>query len=889
MKMGSAIALSYLRGPSGGPWKWSDQAAVITWSDQGTVAFREEIRLVLEALAAQGLPPFGAVVLLLAACRNRVPDEAQILSKAKIGDGKASQLRLALDQLARVSRMPGELNTGTRARCLLAEAVFEASPEARRTAAAPVLEALQHPLDDMALAEGGPGDLMRDVFLVARGLRSLTSESLALRLRTGLDALPRPAEPAKSGRREVPTSDRTRSWLEELGRDSELGSVARAARDLMAALRLPRRLGGELEMAAGGVADLSQRGSLDRLLLSELAHDDLTLSVRVALNEALYLQREPPKREPPARLAVLLDSGIRTWGVPRLLTVAVGLAVLANEGRDREVKVWRATRSGVVPVDLLSREGLIAHLSVLEAGAHPGGAIPSFQTAAGDGAGQRWIVVTQSDVLRDPEFVEALGPLAGLDAFVAVVDSEGRFALHRLPRSGRPPVAAADLDLEAILRDSGPARPLVVEEEGDFPAIFRAKRFPFLLPVTGRVNAWCMDELNRKVVVLANRQVARYLHLQKGGEYLPVELPGGRTTAVCADGDAVHVVKAATQNRPARLIQYRESDGRESVIDLPVRIQPDDIEDIRGFGEVLLLLGGGEAAAVSTVDGRWMGASESGFRRMHGRFYRSPAGTFVAAGWDGDAVRMDPVVLPAGWNVKDVCAVFERQGMVGPWVARRDGLIRSLVSGMDIQLPKPQGAEVLHVLASPDGHRVAWHLNPARVMVRDLRTGHDQPATGPSPGAVDLSGPGPVPTRSVFRVVEALGVVDGGLAFLGRGQRWRRIGPEVPFRLREIFTKEIRVQHEVRATGKASRTRFGCLLERVEWSSGSVAWIDSRGILHLRPSTPGAPELSILLADGEVAVWTSNGGGFGHPFFLGEAPSTGPVVREAMATFLQSL
>ena len=39
-------------------------------------------------------------------------------------------------------------------------------------------------------------------------------------------------------------------------------------------------------------------GDFDRLLVSELAHDDLTLSVRIALNEALYLRREAPARDP---------------------------------------------------------------------------------------------------------------------------------------------------------------------------------------------------------------------------------------------------------------------------------------------------------------------------------------------------------------------------------------------------------------------------------------------------------------------------------------------------------------------------------------------------------------------------------------------------------------
>ena len=63
--------------PCNGPWFWhwdiesEDLAAdVVVWTDGSTIAFRPEIRAVLESLAPDGLPPFDAVVLLLAACRD---------------------------------------------------------------------------------------------------------------------------------------------------------------------------------------------------------------------------------------------------------------------------------------------------------------------------------------------------------------------------------------------------------------------------------------------------------------------------------------------------------------------------------------------------------------------------------------------------------------------------------------------------------------------------------------------------------------------------------------------------------------------------------------------------------------------------------------------------
>src|SRR5258708_9747749 len=140
----------------------------------------------------------------------------------------------------------------------------------------------------------------------------------------------------------------------------------------MAAIRLPRRLAEPEELAIGGVADITNRGPLDRLLLSELAHDDLTLAVGVALNEALYLRREPPMREPPRTLALLLDSGVRLWGIPRVLATAVALALVARDKQHSEVLVWRAHGKQLQPVDLLSPNGITQHLSAVDTGAHPG-------------------------------------------------------------------------------------------------------------------------------------------------------------------------------------------------------------------------------------------------------------------------------------------------------------------------------------------------------------------------------------------------------------------------------------------------------------------------------------------------------------------------------------
>ena len=96
------------------------------------------------------------------------------------------------------------------------------------------------------------------------------------------------------------------------------------------------------ELPMGGFSDIENRGSLDRLLMSELAYDDLTLAVRIALNEALYLRRETPPTTPSLARSILIDVGIRMWGIPRVFATSVALALLATTDRHAVATAYRA-------------------------------------------------------------------------------------------------------------------------------------------------------------------------------------------------------------------------------------------------------------------------------------------------------------------------------------------------------------------------------------------------------------------------------------------------------------------------------------------------------------------------------------------------------------------
>src|SRR5947207_14140624 len=78
----SAI-LAYLMPPRGSFWTWVDDGRSIAWAGAGgaTVAFRQELLAVAQRLSCRGLPPFAAIVLLLAATRDGWADHSRSLAE----------------------------------------------------------------------------------------------------------------------------------------------------------------------------------------------------------------------------------------------------------------------------------------------------------------------------------------------------------------------------------------------------------------------------------------------------------------------------------------------------------------------------------------------------------------------------------------------------------------------------------------------------------------------------------------------------------------------------------------------------------------------------------------------------------------------------------------
>ena len=975
----SEEALDYLSPPPGAFWQWAEEARVICWREGGqTIAFRSELETMLAALAPQGLPPMGAVLLLLAACLpswntavvaapgrragllpqpKDMPDWNTLVRAygryavdnaaftSRPAAGRTQPLRVHLDQviesLTRLNSLPADLRTGAENRAELAKLLFDpVEVRLSREASASVIDAFRFGFPAEAVAAGPEVNLFYKTPAVAATdtimalfqaicLAPISEERLRLLRRTGLDTLPSPADV------ELPIGQLVSRLLRDLKQDADLGGVAKLACDLLAVVHLPRRVSDPEDLPVGGLSDISHRGSLDRLLPGELAHDDLTLTVRIALNEALYYRRESLLRNPVGQRRILLDSGIRMWGVPRVFAAAVGLALAATVSGRTQVEAFRATREGIAPVDLRTREGIVALLEGLDSHAHPGKALATFlPDPTGTDPAADSILITHEDVLADPAFGQELARLIDRPIYLVTVNGEGSYRLWGCSGLGQRLIRQAKLDLSAVLggeKDRRAAIGSVLESisrkhDPSLPVILSTQPFPLRLPA---VVDWKKCVWREDVGLLSFTSDRRLMLWDRPSL-------GPRQIADCLPSGSLYWMAMLDEHTACLLLRK----GNKTVLSLALvdlasggctchEIEAEAPMPLQGvilLSGLLCLIGRQTIRVFDIAASRRLEdlALPSGVRWDRGRYFRctsllsqivqtagrglvesrpasAPSGPrldsaefsgqlirdarWFALNWDGQRLSFHPFDVPEQPSTVQL-AVFDREEMDGPWVLYSSGQLRSLADDSRINLPDEYTGHVTLGGGgiSPDGHSVCVLPQTAGHCLRiNLRDGqvkrYSNLYDAQFGGARNWASSAPNLRHKIHKVTRIGKISDGGLCLVGRN------GPAVVIDVRfsgangllrvsnlSLHGPDVQRLARVQPCNRPKGVNYS--LAAATWSDGSKAWLDSRGLLHLRSAHPSVPEVSIvLIGEGSTAAWASDGVTSGPRYFVGDSPT----------------
>ncbi|WBO86874.1 hypothetical protein [Hymenobacter yonginensis] len=593
VKPARELAPGYFRNPRDSFWRWVEKGKIVEWRSGDTLCYREELARVLRGLTESGLPPLASVLLLLAACADswsepndnisvikhswqQLPVESDDPSEAAL----EWQTQHVLQFLGVVSALPANLRTGEPKLHLFREVFSAQAPQISAEMASALLDEWNSGLSDSVL-HFSRSAVTRRVFsneltCLAQSLnRFPTTEALALHLRTGLDKLPEPL-PAPVLPEPTSVAPESADLLDQLARDPRTAGLARLTQQLVAALRIPLHARGASDQPIGGVSDVTNRGNLDRLLLSELAHDDDVLLARLVNNEALYMRREAPPRPDVKPRTVLLDTTLRMWGVPRVFGLAAALAWARNSRQSQQPVPVAAFALGgqfATPLNLDTFDGVVAALGQLDPAPHAGPALLEFGRtlpAAGD-----CLLITDAQLLHQAAFARQLAEAAPALRFLLTVERSGELQLYEYQNGHRTLASTARYDLEALLFTAAPRQPLLFRTPTDGPAFLQQVPAPLYYPVTGLRVSINNTFYAAKVGVLSitdRQRVLFWPSKDTGARELLPEIESGAYHFGSDGFGTVYVLVSARQL--LRIYAFITATGEVEMVDLTAEVAP---------------------------------------------------------------------------------------------------------------------------------------------------------------------------------------------------------------------------------------------------------------------------------------------------------------------------
>jgi len=847
-------------------WQWSEDGVELALANGRLVAFRQQVVGILERLEHDGLPPFPALVMLMVSFSNDWSrDEVRhgIFSPFLNGictiypeewDDAKELVHETMEVLEKINEQPfSQSPTG---QATVAELVLPRR-EVSSEDAPGVVGALRDLSTSLAprppqSPEDSLADTLRQIKLLHEGLRKLDFNVVAVRAATGLDDIPSTPEELEVGRE-------FSYLLQQLREDDELGALVNLANRLVPASHLPRLCHSPVDVTGDGYGDISNRGELHRLLLTELAYDELTMAARLANNEALYLRREPAQQSLDRHRILLLDCGIRMWGVPRIMATAAALAFASTTGNGT-VQIWRSDEDRVKAVSLSSRADLIDHLEVLETTAHPGLALVQLLRLLPP-RDREVIFITHERALQDPDFRRHLRLVNSAHLYAATVNSHGEFCIYSVTSSGNLRLRHAEME-RSILRDA--CAPTKATSTGERPLIYDLDEFPLRVPADVDVRHVCANGPDQAIALQPDGTLLYFDDPKRCPRLLSVRLPEATPSAAFfQEGECILLARAGESR--ARIAVQADLIGR--VVSSPVQLQVSRGLPAYVDGGIVFYVSLPEVHAVDLATGeilQTVDCREHKLRHHDGRFCKSSDkkdNGWYQFSWS-NGIQFDRM-----GDAQEIVHPFDRFGHLGPWSVGTDGEIidrsidRSILTNMLVVKP------VTWAQSSPDGHLVIACDNANQLWQYDLQSSSVERLTLRPDQTEEWQAvleshntAATATTRPGVRGITAALVQSGNLFLQYEEQGW--LGLTFDHGVLCLLPGDPLVVNRATFMAIPSPRGFGVTLRRAELPRGACI-LDSLNMLHIRANDSASEEICITLTDGPLAAWTSANRVFG--------------------------
>jgi len=340
-------------------WEWDNQIfseesvfEAITIPNGRTIGYETFVFEVLEYLSDDSIPPFGSLLLAIAATNSESQQAIEMihnLVKSKnivtaFPQSQSFRTGASIDFLKMLSNLPNEYKVGEKRLKLFQTIFHECHNRISKEKAKKFIEEYREHRHHLVRAG------VKDPFNEANFRKDFrTLALLKVKFPTlqsilnAMESIPHQDLNDKLNEEileEKNLSDTVTNFVDQLIEEDKTFQVGSLIKRLWSGLNIPLHHNHPSEQPLGGISDLTNKGDFDKLVISEFAYDDDVFMSRIANNEALYIQREVPPEADKFERILLIDSSLKNWGNPKILSFAAAIAIARHPKTDIECRVF---------------------------------------------------------------------------------------------------------------------------------------------------------------------------------------------------------------------------------------------------------------------------------------------------------------------------------------------------------------------------------------------------------------------------------------------------------------------------------------------------------------------------------------------------------------------
>lgn len=511
----------YFQSYEGYFWQWEEDEGIciLTTRDGLSIAYDATVFEVFESLSSVGAPPFGSLVMALMATDESPTrfldylEDALYEMEAQSGHAKNSiyYADKALRLLQNFAALPVEYKTGDK-RNLMFATVFSKSHnglKAKRVAQYSGFfnehnEILFSCLEQIPFSQSNFTKDVKALALLSEVFPT-TKSILDAILGVPFDAY---GEDVQEKITELKDSDNPFELVEKLIEGNETFYVGSLIRRLWSGLNINMRHRSPSDQPLDGVSDITNKGDVSRLLLSEFAHDEDVFVQRIANHEALYILREVPPESNQLDRVFLLDSSIKCWGNVRTINHAIAFAIAKHPNTDIHSKVYALSNS-YKEIFLNNIHEIINGLNVLSPNLDCISGIESYLENEYQ-KNQEIFFITSEDQLQNVDIQNILKTHQDKIGYVIFTSEKGEIKIFKLLKSGKKHVQDLKLNLDELWQKKTLSSPVEYHEiSQEVPILYPSQKQHKIL----ELDSICYKISNKLILKFHRNRIAKGFEL----------------------------------------------------------------------------------------------------------------------------------------------------------------------------------------------------------------------------------------------------------------------------------------------------------------------------------------------------------------------------------------